>query len=44
MPVIILVFCYLNEMLLNLSMEYVERSEKLSRFHQITEENKRNKQ
>lgn len=25
------------------SVEYVERSEKLSRFHQITEENKRNK-
>lgn len=34
----------MNEMLLNLSMEYVERPEKLSRFHQTAEENKRNKQ
>lgn len=41
---VILAFCYVNEMLLNLSIEYIERSEKLSTFHQITEENKRNKQ
>lgn len=40
----ILVSCYVNEMLLSLFMQSVERPEELSRFHQIAEENKRLKQ